>query len=296
MINSKQIPHWVVFPAMLVGMTAAAAPVNFLVAPEAETGLAPQRVAAGDVNGDGLIDVVTADIDLQEEGQPGHVSVLINNGNRTFAAPVRYPVGESPRAVELGDFNGDGYLDIAVTGSASDIVSVLINNGDGTFRPQRSYPAAHGAHDIAIADFNGDGALDLAVSGYNDYFVWILLNAGDGTFVPGGMVYNGAFCTVAAGDVNGDGRPDLVMADGASLGIKVALHIVQVPDAHALPRRRRVLGRCGARRLRSRRLFRHRDHRKRPVAVAQQRRRHVCSAGRLRRRHRLYTNARASHR
>src|SRR5215831_13083365 len=98
MMNSKQILNWVVFPAVLVGVTAAAAPVNFLVAPEAESGLAPQRVAAGDVNGDGLIDVVTAEIDRQEEGMPGYVSVLINNGDRTFSAPVRYPVGAAPRA------------------------------------------------------------------------------------------------------------------------------------------------------------------------------------------------------
>jgi VCBS repeat protein len=223
MLELKQVSRLLILNAVVVSATVAA-PIDFLVAPETAAGLAPQFVATGDVNGDGFVDVVTAEIDRQEEGMPGYVSVLLNNGDRTFAAPVRYPVGQSPRAVKLGDFNGDGSLDIVVTNYWDDSVSVLINNGDGTFQPQRSYRAASSSHDVAIADFNGDGALDLAVSGANDNFVRILLNTGSGTFVPGASVNNGAFCTVAAGDVNGDGIPDLVMADGSSLGVKVALN------------------------------------------------------------------------
>jgi hypothetical protein len=93
-------------------------------------GTQPYAVAEGDFNGDGHLDLVTAN-----DGS-NTVSVLLGRGDGTFAPQVTYPVGNSPLSVAVGDFTGDGHLDLAVANDGSDTVSVLLGRGDGTFAPQ----------------------------------------------------------------------------------------------------------------------------------------------------------------
>src|SRR6266852_4846443 len=80
-----------------------------------------------------------------------------------FAPQKTYPVGTSPSAVVVGDFNGDGKPDLAVANAGSANVSILLGNGDGTFQPAINFDAGLRPSFIAVGDFNGDGKLDLAV-------------------------------------------------------------------------------------------------------------------------------------
>ena len=139
----------------------------------------------GDLNGDGIPDVVVSN------PRAGTVAVLLGNGDGSFRAAVHYAaaIGKRSNIVALGDFNGDGFLDLAVASvgtaanntsdDATGAVEVLLGNGDGTFRNGLIYSAGQGPAFITVADVNGDGQPDLLIGTGK---IWILLN----THVPGG--------------------------------------------------------------------------------------------------------------
>jgi hypothetical protein len=104
--------------------------------------------------------------------------VLSGTGDGSFLAAADYPVGRYPYSVAVGDFNGDGILDLAVGRTGGGGVQVLLGNGDGTFQTSpTSYGA--GASSVAVADFNSDGLLDLAVANPDTGSISILLNDGN---------------------------------------------------------------------------------------------------------------------
>ncbi|PYN06158.1 MAG: VCBS repeat-containing protein, partial [Candidatus Rokuibacteriota bacterium] len=201
----------------------------------------PVSVAVGDFNGDGRPDLAVVNIGSDARPcchyDPGNVSVLVGNGDGTFQAPLTFGGGEHPSAVAVGDFNGDGKLDLAVTSYESCLgctfhgpgrVSVFPGNGDGTFQPPRSFdtgslpingdgtfqPAVDSpgrGTPIAVGDFNGDGKLDLAAASPESNTVSVLLGNGDGTFQPA-VDSPGRGTPIAVGDFNGDGALDLALA------------------------------------------------------------------------------------
>src|SRR5438552_8737171 len=136
-------------------------------------------------------------------------------------------VGASPYSVAMGDFNGDGHLDLAVANGGSNDVSVLLGNGDGTFTPARNFDAGLGGGPLWVAagDFKLYRKLDLVVANSSSDSVGVLLGNGDGTFQPAVTLPAGGTAPqcVAVGDFNGDGKPDLAVASYYSNTVTVLL-------------------------------------------------------------------------
>jgi hypothetical protein len=173
-------------------------------------------VAVGDFNGDGIPDLAVANAGTFPS-YDGTVSVLLGNGDGTFQPAQSYAAGSRASSVAVGDFNGDGHLDLAVANAASNDVSVLLGNGDGTFQPARNFSAGRYPQSVAVGDFNGDGLLDLVFSNGT-----LLLGNGDGTFqAPISLPVSGF--SVAVGDFNADGLLDLAVANFASRNVSVLL-------------------------------------------------------------------------
>ncbi len=183
-------------------------------------GSSPASLVAGDFSGDGRLDLAVANWSSND------ISVLMGNGNGTFQPQVTYATGGNPVSLVADDFSGDGRLDLAVANSFSNDVSVLMGNGNGTFQPQVRFAAGNAPSSLAAADFNGDGRLDLAVANGYSNTISVLLGHGDGSFygqaadqIPVGAAPN----VSVTGDFNGDGRLDLVTADGLSNEVSVLL-------------------------------------------------------------------------
>ena len=150
--------------------------------------------------------------------------VTPSSSSIALSAPSAFGAGTNPSALAVGDFNGDGKLDLAVANEGSGNVSILLGNGNGTFQAAVDYGAGSNPSSVAVGDFRGDGKLDLVVANDGSNNVSILLGNGDGTFQA--AVNYGAGSTlfaVAVGDFNGDGKLDLAVADAVSDYVSVLL-------------------------------------------------------------------------
>ena len=140
----------------------------------------------------------------------------------SFIEAADLDAGDSPGSVVVGDFNGDGQQDLAVTNSDSNNVSVFLGNGPGSFSAATNFSAGTGPTSVAVGDFNSDGRQDLAVANILSSNVSILLGNGAGSFSPP-VNFSGDASPfgVAVGDFNRDEQEDLVVTNYSSSNVSI---------------------------------------------------------------------------
>jgi hypothetical protein len=234
----------------LAGNSLALQKPSFLAHRDYLVGNNPQTITKADLNGDGITDLILPNFDTGV----ARVSVLFGKGDGSFRAPFFVNTGgiSSFQSV-VGDFNGDGHLDLAVTTLQG--LSIVLGDGQGNFGAPQLFSVGNFLEGIVAADFDGDHKLDLAVTANDTNQVLVMHGAGDGTFslsaaLPVGM----SPCEIVAGDFNHDGRIDLAVANsgisdghnqgphGNTVAVLLGQHNGQFQPAHFIPVARGPLG------------------------------------------------------
>jgi hypothetical protein len=176
-------------------------------------GTAPGSAEIADLNGDGKPDIVVAN------EQSNNVTILLGDGKGGFTPAKGSPflAGHDPNDIAIGDFNRDGKLDLAFANHEEKHLTVLLGDGNGGFTPAPNSPVAvevrpH-THGVATGDLNGDGNLDLVTENWGNNQVAVLFGDGKGNFNTSGTFFDVGkmpYQRVRVGDVNGDGKPDII--------------------------------------------------------------------------------------
>src|SRR6266508_42722 len=176
-------------------------------------GTAPGSVEIADLNSDGRPDIIVAN------EQSNNVTILLGDGKGGFtqAKGSPFPAGHALSDIAIGDFNRDGKLDLAFANHEEKYLTVLLGDGRGGFMPAPNSPFSvevrpH-THGVATGDLNGDGNLDLVTDSWGKDQVAVLFGNGKGSFNTSGTfldVGKMPYQRVRVGDVNGDGKSDII--------------------------------------------------------------------------------------
>jgi hypothetical protein len=179
-------------------------------------GQGPTRIVIADVNHDGKPDILVANETSQT------LSVLLGDARGHFlpAPGPPCPTGPNPNDMAMGDFNGDGNLDVVIANTQTPYLTILLGDGKGGFKPSphspfatTSYPHVHG---VAAADFNGDGKLDVVTDSWGHDQILMFLGDGAGNLILPGQPFNTGkrpYQRLRSADFNKDGKPDVVTTD-----------------------------------------------------------------------------------
>lgn len=196
----------------------------------------PEAVALGDLNGDGRRDVALVTSFYFDPANDHKVFVFLQTATGALAAPVRYdlPTAQQEESIDVGDVTGDGRADVVV-GADTDIL-VLAQNAAGALDPAVAYPSTD-SNQVKIGDFDHDGRGDVAGLdwGTSTVAVWLQTPAGTLAAPVSYPAQHGGWDELEAGDVNGDGRDDLVVMSGQLYAIPALSVLVQSPGGGFLP-------------------------------------------------------------
>ncbi len=186
----------------------------------------PHWVAVADVNGNGRMDLISANL-----GSLGSLMIFTNFGNASFGSNATYYHVIRPECVAAVDVNGDHKVDLISANDLTGTLTVLTNNGDGSVGPGTNYNVGSLPFFVTAADINGDGKVDLVSANSGTNTLTVLTNDGSGGFV---------FCTtltvgndprsIAVADVNGDGKLDLISANFNDNTLTVLMQVTPPPE------------------------------------------------------------------
>lgn len=191
-------------------------------------GANPSSLIAADVSGDGKPDLIVAN------RNDNTVTVLfdaneVGDTQPRFGALQALAAGTAPQNVAVDDLNADGRLDLVVADETGNSVSTLLNSGTPTFAVHQTFATGTAPAGVASDDFNGDGRPDIAVANATDATVSVLLNTTPAGTALASFSAQHTFATgtnpaaVTTADINGDGKPDIVVVNANAATVSVLL-------------------------------------------------------------------------
>lgn len=208
-------------PYLLLRTATLCATIGSLVAADIDfanphaayvTGSGPRTVTIGTLDGNGSNDLVVGN------GYSDTISILLNNGDGTFATKTDSAVPGNPSSVAIVDLNGDGKNDVVVANQiTAGCISVFLGNGDGTFQTRVDHTASANPVAMRVADMDADGEPDVIVAGTGLGF---FKGLGDGTFAAMTTILNTGYAnSVTVGHLDGDTKMDIAVTHNARLTV-----------------------------------------------------------------------------
>lgn len=190
----------------------------------------PNSVVVGDFNGDGVMDIAEAATQQKDDGSSpdaGFASIFLQSRSSvdTFSSGAHFATGNNPSSIAAGDLTGAGSMDVAVANFLDGSVSVLLETAiaSGTFSPAVTTSVGGHPNEVVIADLNGDGRNDIVLADETANAGRVVVLLQDGTAIahfgtPIALSTVDAVAGVTVGDLNGDGKPDIVAATADANG------------------------------------------------------------------------------
>jgi len=186
----------------------AQTPAQLFPGSQSSAGLGARGFASGDLNGDGKVDVVTANF------VAGGIQVLLGDGTGGFGPAAFFAMNPGARTVALADLNGDGLLDVGTANTAANTFTRRLGNGAGGFGAPLTLPMGNAPTGIGFADLDGDADLDVVTANFGSVDLTVRLNNGAGMFgAMNAFPIATAPGALALADVNGDGNVDALTAN-----------------------------------------------------------------------------------